>query len=229
MALIQCRAIRKRQTIDKKHPDPEEGTTFRVRRGNGFWTSILDKSYQDKYAYTLAMKLVDTGLTPNKTNFAAANDYWNNILTASQKEEYNRRAVRSLNMSGQNLFISEAMRGIYPMYVDRGDQASYDFAKEALQLDGAWHDLDLSAYVPKTARAVFIIGHVEGGGIDWTIMFRKNGNTNEINHGGMETIRAGVERHRSSIVAIGNDQIIEYKADNQAWTTLDLGVRGWWT
>lgn len=114
------------------------------------------------------------------------------------------------------------------MYYDRGDPAAYDYAKEDLQLDGAWHNLDLSDIVPVCVKAIFIIGHVEGNGIDWKIMFRKKGNVNEINHGGMETIRANVERHRSSIVACDTNRVIQYKADNQAWTTLNLGIRGWW-
>lgn len=218
-----------RRTIGKGPKCTGGAVTHRVRRGNGYYGSIASKIYQDKYNYSAAMKAIDNAPAPYQRNYAVAIDYWQNILTASQKKEYDKRAGRQLRMSGYNLFLREALTGVYHMYVDRGDPASYDFAKEALLLDGAWHDLDLSSIVPKTARAVFIIGHVEGNGIDWKIMFRKNGNTNEINHGGMETLRANVERHRSSIVAIGNDQIIEYKADNENWATLDLAVRGWWT
>jgi len=114
------------------------------------------------------------------------------------------------------------------MYVDRGDPAAYDYDKDDLTKDGAWHDLDLSHIVSVCTKAIFIIGHVEGNGADWTIMFRKKGNVNEVNHGGMETLRANVERHRSSIVACDTNRVIQYKVDDQAWTTLDLSVRGWW-
>lgn len=113
-------------------------------------------------------------------------------------------------------------------FVDRGDPATYDFAKEDLTIDGNWHDMDLSGIVSEFAKAVFIVGHLEGAAVDWAIMFRKKGNTNEVVHGGMETLRAGVERHRSSIVALDDNRIIQYKADNQAWTTLSLAVKGWW-
>jgi len=61
-----------------------------------------------------------------------------------------------------------------PGFEDRGDPAVYDYDKNDLTKDGAWHDLDLSGIVPENAKAVFIIGHVQGNGIDWTIMFRKN-------------------------------------------------------
>ena len=218
-----------RRTIGKGPLCTAGAVTYRMRRGNGSYGSVAGKLYQDKYNYPDVTGLENNCPVPYKTNFATAIDYWQNIVTDDEKKEYHRRASKGLRMSGYNLFLREALTGVYHMYVDRGDPADYDFDKEDLDLDGAWHDLDLSAIVPKIARAVFIIGHVEGNGIDWTIMFRKKGNTNEINHGGMETIRANVERHRSSIVAIGNDQIIEYKADNQAWATLNLGVRGWWT
>jgi len=113
-------------------------------------------------------------------------------------------------------------------YVDRGDPAAYDYAKEDLTIDGAWHDLDLSGIVSEFAKAVFIIGHVQGAGVDWAIMFRKNGNANEVVHGGMETLRANIERHRSSIVALDADRKIEYKIDNENWDTLDLAIKGWW-
>jgi len=114
------------------------------------------------------------------------------------------------------------------MYCDRGDPAAYDYAKEDLTLDGAWHDLDLSDIVSVCAKAVLLVGHVEGNAVDWTIVFRKKGNVNEVNHGGMETLRANVERCRMMIVACDTNRVIQYKADNQAWATLDLGVRGWW-
>ncbi len=113
-------------------------------------------------------------------------------------------------------------------FVDRGDPATYDYAKEDLTIDGAWHDMDLSGIVSEFAKAVFIIGHLQGNGIDWEIRFRKNGNANEVAHGGMETIRANVERHRSSVVALDDNRVIQYKVDNQNWDTLDLAVKGWW-
>lgn len=115
------------------------------------------------------------------------------------------------------------------MYSDRGDPATYDFDKDDLVKDGAWHDLDLSDIAPVCTHAVLLVGHVEGNGVDWTIMFRKKGNVNEINHGEMETIRANVERCRLMICSVNADRVLQYKADNQAWTTLDLAVRGWWT
>ncbi|GAI56004.1 unnamed protein product, partial [marine sediment metagenome] len=85
-----------------------------------------------------------------------------------------------------------------------------------------------SHIVSEKATAVLIVGHLQGNGADWHIRFRKKGNVNDINHDGMETVRANIERHRSSIVALDTDRVIEYKVDDKAWDTLDLAVRAWW-
>lgn len=203
--------------------------TFRLRPGNGYYESKVGEIYQDRYAYFVPPSINNPESEPYRRQWIAAVHKWRYDLTTEEKKEYDRRAMFVRHMSGYNLFMREAMKGLVEMFVDRGDPAVYDYDKDDLTKDGAWHDLNLSAIVPAGAKAVFIIGHVEGNGIDWTIMFRKKDNVNEINHGGMETIRANVERHRSSIVALNVNRVIQYKADNQAWATLNLAVRGWWT
>jgi len=211
-----------RRSIDKTR-------TFRVRRGNGYYDSILGAKYQDQFAYTVPSSINNAESEPYRRQWIAAVHKWKYDLTAGQKQEYNDRAGWRLRMSGYNLFMREAMKGLVEMYIDRGDPAAYDKAKEDLTIDGAWHDWDVSTIVPAGAKAVLLIGHLEGNAIDWKINFRKKGNSNEINHADMETIRANVTRHRSVIVSVDVDRIIEYNADNQAWTELNLSVRGWWT
>lgn len=167
-------------------------------------------------------------------------DPWTILLTVPAVGTYPNRVTLEYNGPDENLRITWDKQwepwgpilstdiGKAPVYVDRGDPADYDYVKEDLTIDGAWHDLDLSEIVSEKAKAVFIVGHLMGNGIDWTIMFRKKGNANEVVHGGMETIRALVERHRSLIVALDDNRFIQYKADNQAWDTLSLAVKGWW-
>lgn len=202
---------------------------FRVQRGNGFVGSVVGRKYQHRMAYYVPGSISNVEGEPSRRQWIAAVHKWIYDLTTEQKEEYNKRVQTGLRMSGYNLFIREAMKGIVSMYVDRGDPASYDYAKEDLTIDGAWHDLNLSALVAAGAKAVFIIGHLNGNAIDWKISFRKKGNVNEVNHGGMETLRANVTRHRSSTVSLDVNRVIQYKVDNENWTTLDLAVRGWWT
>lgn len=202
---------------------------FQMVRGNGLYGSVLGKAYQTIKKYFVPSSINNVQGEPYRAQMRAAVHKWQADLTTEQKEEYTKRANKGLKMSGYNLFIREAMKGEVQMFVDRGDPATYDYAKEDLTIDGAWYDLDLSAIVPAGAKAVLLVGHVEGNGTDWAIMFRKKGQTNEINHGEMETLRANVERCRLMICAVDTNRVVQYKADNQAWTTLDLGVRGWWT
>jgi len=171
---------------------------------------------------------------------SAWQDSWTILLTVPDIAVYPNRVTLEYDGPDNGLIITWGKMwepwgpilsldiGKAPVFVDRGDPAAYDYAKEDLTIDGAWHDMDLSAIVPAKAKAVFIIGHLEGNAVDWHIRFRKNGNVNEVVHGGMETLRANVERHRSSIVALDDDRIIEYNVDNQAWATLDLAIKGWW-
>jgi len=202
---------------------------FRRRTGNNYYGTKLGHPVQDKYAYVVPNSINNPEAEPQRRQLNAAVQKWVYDLTDLQKEEYNARAHRNLRMSGYNLFMHEAMTGLVDMFVDRGDPATYDFLLADLTTDGSWHDLDLTLFVAKSAKLVLLAGHVEGLAVDWEIMFRKKSNVNEVNHGGMETIRSGVERHRSVMVAINRDQIIQYKADDEAWDTLSLTVRGWWS
>ncbi|MBA7611858.1 hypothetical protein ES703_19089 [subsurface metagenome] len=176
-----------------------------------------------------------------KTVAASAwQDAWTLLLTVPNIAVYPDRVTLEYAGPDENLKITWDKQwepwgpilstdiGKAPCFVDRGDPDVYDYAKEDLTIDGAWHDLDLSGIVSEKAKAVFIIGHLEGNGVDWHIKFRKKGNVNEVAHGGMETLRANVERHRSSIVALDADRKIQYKVDDEAWTTLSLAVKAWW-
>jgi len=98
----KCIGFLVQRTIDKKHPFPGNGTTYRIRGGK-----------QQKYPYSDAMAAVDTATDENKTRFAAAVTYWQNTLSDVMKKAYHKRATKRLCMSGYNLFISEVIKGIY--------------------------------------------------------------------------------------------------------------------
>lgn len=184
--------------------------------------------------------LVEVDDVPKPVSTSGWQDAWTLLLTVPDIAVYPDRVTLEYDGPDENLHITWEKQwepwgailstdiGRAPCYVDRGDPAVYDYNKEDLTIDGAWHDMDLSGIVSEKAKAVFIIGHLQGNGVDWHIMFRKKGNVNEIAHGGMETLRANVERHRSSVVSLDDDRVIQYKVDDEAWTTLDLAVKGWW-
>lgn len=202
---------------------------FRVRRGNGYYGTILNKRYQDKFTYFAPTSINNTESAPDRRMFATAIEYWQIVLTAQQKEEYNYRANKGLSMSGYNLFLREALTGIYHMYVDRGDPSVVDFDKNDLTTDNTWRDLDLSAIIPSTCRAVLLEVDIEAAHADKEIVFRSDGNTNNINHTGAVTKVNNKDQHKTCIVATGANGIIEYKATDATWTTIDIVARGWWT
>ncbi len=201
---------------------------FRVRRGNGAYNSIAGHRYQDKYAYVVPGSINNPESTPYRTHWIAAVDYWKNILTTDQKAVYNVKATKGFHMSGYNLFMRAAMKGEISMYVDRGDPASFDFTETDFTDDGAWHDLDLSAIIPATARALLIEFDINTVNREKHIRIRKYGNTNAINHQDIETFIAGAHQSGSVIVAVDSNRIIEYNIDAATWTELDMTIRGWW-
>lgn len=202
---------------------------FRVRRGNGHWGALLGTRYQDQYDYFIPSSINNVQSEPYRRQLIAAVHKWRYDLTATQKEAYNKRAHKGLRMSGYNLFMRKAMKGLIEMYVDRGDPAAYDKIKTDLTTDATWRDIDLSAIVPAGAKAVLLKTLVESAGVGDKIRYRQKGNSNEINVCGCEALRANVERTRLGITAIDASRVMQYNADNVAWTTLSIVVRGWWT
>lgn len=202
---------------------------YRVRTGNNNYGAPLGKPIQDKYDYFVPSSINNIQSKPQRRQWIAAVHHWKYCLSVAEKKAYNNRAHNGMRMSGYNLFMREAMKGLVQMYVDRGDPAAHDFTLVDLTTDGAWHTLDVSAIIPKTAQAVLWRGQVEGAGADWTVLFRKYGNTNEINVCCLETLRANIVRCRLCVGAIDHNQKIEYKIDNENWGTINLTVRGWWT
>ncbi len=188
----------------------------------------------------LALWLLEADVVPINISTSVWQDDFTLLLTSATITTYPERVLLAYDGPDGNLQttwgkdwepwgpILSTDIGRRDAFADRGDPAVYDFDKDDLTKDGTWHDMDLSGIVPEKATAVFIIGHLQGNAVDWKISFRKNGNVNEISHGGMETLRANVERHRSSIVALDDDRKIEYKVDDEAWDILNLAVKGWW-
>lgn len=202
--------------------------TYRMRRGNGFYGAILGEIYQDKYSYFVPGSINNPESAPYRAQWIAAVLHWQQVLTAAEKVEYQRKASRGLRMSGYNLFMREAMKGKIEMYVDRGDPAAVDFEEGDLSIDAAWHDLDLSSLVGLGAKGVLLKTTLQSASPGDQIRYRKNGNSNEINTCGCEALRANAPRTRLGIVALDANRVIEYNADDISWTTLEITVRAWW-
>jgi len=202
---------------------------YRVRRGNGHAGSIAKALYQDRFKYFVPSSINNVESQPWRVMFRAAVDYWRNILTPSEKEEYTRKGNRAGAIPGRNQFIREALKGEFSMFVDRGDPATQDFTIANFTCDNTWRELDISAFVPEIARAVLFHLKFEASQKDEEILFRKQGNTNILNITGCITKQTDKHQYKTIIVATGTSRKIEYKATSGNITVLSLTVRGWWT
>jgi len=115
----------------------------------------------------------------------------------------------------------------WPVYIDRGDPSVDDIAVASLTTDAAWHDLDLSAWVPAGAIAALIRVYAQATTANAIFFLRKNGNTGFANSGVIVTQVANQRNIMSLVVSLDNNQVCEYYAANVSWTTLSLTVRGW--
>jgi hypothetical protein len=83
---------------------------YRVRRGNGYASSIEGVYYQDKYPYFVPASINNSESDHVRTAFSTAVSEWQTTLTDTQKQAYRERANKGLKMSGYNLYISERIK-----------------------------------------------------------------------------------------------------------------------
>ena len=203
--------------------------TYRVRPGHGSYGAERGKVYQDRYTYFVPRSINNPASDPYRAQWKAAVAKWVYGLTPAEKEAYNTRAKKGLRIPGYSLFMREAMKGLVDMYVDRGDPAAFDFDVNDFTADATWRELDISAIIPVSAKAVLIEFDIETVNREKHIRVRKYGNANVINHQDIETFIAGAHQSGSGIVAVDHNRIIEYNIDAATWTQLDIIIRGWWT
>jgi len=112
-------------------------------------------------------------------------------------------------------------------FVDRGDPAAWDFDVNDLTTDGTWRDLDLSGIVPAGAKAVLLGVQIRANDVNSTISFRENGNSNVRNVFRLRVQVSSIRNDGCSWVACDTNRVIEYNADDVAWTNILTVVRGW--
>ena len=112
-------------------------------------------------------------------------------------------------------------------YNDRGDPAAFDFDETDLTLDGAWHDLDLSSIVPVGAKAVEFHMELNESHKGDGLRFRKNGNSNVINHSEIVAPVAASVVHQDMVVGCDSNRVIEYILIGASIDGVDIVVKGW--
>jgi len=96
--------------------DTSKAIIFQTRRGNGYYSSVLGKLYQQKIKYKVPWPNGNNKCAASQHTYATAVSNWKNVLTEEQKTEYNRRAVRRMHMSGYNLYIKEYINTMSPVF-----------------------------------------------------------------------------------------------------------------
>ena len=118
--------------------------------------------------------------------------------------------------------------GDFAVYVDRGDPVDYDFQVGDLTTDGAWHDLDLSSIVPEGATLVHLRILVMDGLTVQLLYIAEKGNSNAANSLFVQTQVANIVSFNEGIVKLDSSRVVQYKASNTTWTTMNIVVRGWY-
>lgn len=142
--------------------------------------------------------------------------------------------VLGLNIEGASadldarIDVIESFISALKIYEDRGDPADFDYDIGDFTRDESWYDLDLSSIVPAGVKVVSLMCRVNSAGAGRWIMFRKNGNVNNISQSRVVAQVANVSNFQDLIVACDTNRVIEYRVTAAGFTDLDLVVKGWW-
>jgi len=201
---------------------------FRIRPGNGYYGTEKGVKYQDNYTYFVPSSISNTEGEPYRANIRAAVYYWKYVIDNDLKQDYNKRAAKIGGLSGYNLFIKEALKGIYHMLVYRGSPTSPDWTESDLTTDNNWNSLDISSIVPANATGIILKVKINGPNAGDALAFRKYQQTGQHNIYPSKAQVAGLDFMSQGIVCVDNSQMIEYRASNVAWNSINITVCGWW-
>lgn len=117
---------------------------------------------------------------------------------------------------------------LYGGYHHRGDPVNPDFNHTNLTLDGAYHELDLSAIVPEGAKAVYLKVQVINQGVQQGFEFVRHGMVHKHVALLQVTQVAGVGITLCGAVAVDEDRKVDYWFQAGNWTAILITVCGWW-
>jgi len=98
-----------------------------------------------------------------------------------------------------------------------------------INADASYHELDLSAIVPEGTTFALLRCNAQCQVIDAVILFRKNGNTNEINAFRLDIHVPDSPYDLNFLVPLDANRKCEYKADYVAWTSINVVVLGYFS
>jgi len=111
-------------------------------------------------------------------------------------------------------------------YVQRAEQAAYDYDQTTLTKDGAWHDLDLSAIVPTSAKLVLLRVGASYTAPGNYFRIGKQGDTNSFSVVNVATQLSNIINEQTALVPLVNGKI-RYYCSAVSFSLLRLLVLGW--
>jgi len=112
-------------------------------------------------------------------------------------------------------------------YVDRGDPDGFDWTQTSFTQDSTWRDLDLSSIVDEGTVLVLFRCLVRHSNVSKTFGLRKNGNSNDYSRVRPITQVANTPIEYNLIIECDGDRKVEYNAEANSWSNIDLVVMGW--
>ncbi|MCK4249555.1 MAG: hypothetical protein KAX15_07220, partial [Candidatus Omnitrophica bacterium] len=195
--------------------------------------AVLPDSLPDQVADfgTLAAKII---IKKNAVAFTSIVSAYKTLFPVSSPPDHNDLGGLQGGQADQYYHMTLAQHGNLgnfitgPVYVDRGDPGSVDFDMYAMNIRGAWTDLDLSSIIPSGTVGVHVKMSMLPALAGTQFHLRKNGNTNPINTVNIHAAQATYQINIDGIVACDSDRKIEYYISAGFHTLVDLTIRGWW-
>jgi len=145
-----------------------------------------------------------------------------NAFAVERISTYTEDALSIVNENFRQLDYS-----ISHLLMDKGDSSAANYTQANLTTDNTWRDLDLSALIPKDAKAVLLYVKLTDDAAGSELSFRENGNFAAINISTIATQVANVSVYADLIVFADTTGKIEYRGSNLAFTNISVVVKGW--
>lgn len=145
-----------------------------------------------------------------------------------------------VNMSGTTLIKSldvtstatdgyRANGALGGIFVSRGDFVNWDFTNATLSTNGSTNSLDLSGIVPVGAKQVLLGIEINDDAVGNRIIFAGTGQlATTRNRFAVRTQVSGVSVENQGVIRLDSNRKIEYTATSTSFTTLNVGVMGWY-
>lgn len=113
-------------------------------------------------------------------------------------------------------------------YVNRGDPAVQDFLQTDFIIDGNWHPLDISSFIPKGAVLALIRLNHRNEEANIGMDLRTHGNVNIHNKTANHTFVIHIYNGQDALVTPDKNGVIDYMVQVGTSPSIVMSIGGWW-